>query len=65
MDFEKFGGRRYLLVWAVFIACDVLLWFSKLTPDVWQFVVVSIVGTYVAGNVAQRIAAKPEQEKAP
>mgnify|MGYP003479492165 CR=1 FL=1 len=54
MDFERYGGRRYLLVLAIFIASNALLWFGKIPPETWAEVLSWSSGAYLVANVAQR-----------
>jgi hypothetical protein len=56
MNFDKFGGRRYILVWGALIIASVLQWFEKLdiAGTAWGLAVGATVGAYIAGNVAQR-----------
>ncbi|OOV05760.1 hypothetical protein [Rhodoferax fermentans] len=56
MNFEKYGGRRYLLCWGSLISADVLQWFGKmdLAGLAWGGAVALTVGAYIAGNVKQK-----------
>jgi hypothetical protein len=54
LPFERFGGRRFLLVCAVYLVSTALLWFGKLPADVYGSILQWSVAAYIAGNVAQR-----------
>ena len=54
IDYERFGGRRWILAQEVFLASCVLLGLGKLTSEAWVAVTLGIAGVYVAGNVAQK-----------
>ena len=54
MNFDRFGGRRYILAQMVFLASCLLLAIGKLSGGEWVTVTLGIAGVYVAGNVAQR-----------
>lgn len=56
MNFEKYGGRRYLLCWGALMAASVLQWFGKLdlAGSAWGLAVSATVGAYIAGNVLQK-----------
>lgn len=51
------GGRRFVMAMGAGVATTVLVWFGKITPEVYQWTVLGVVGTYVAGNTAQKIKA--------
>jgi len=55
IEFERAGGRRFLLTCAVLINSTVVLWFGLIDGSVWRDVMIGIVGIYVAGNTAQKI----------
>lgn len=56
MNFEKYGGRRYLLCWGSLMSANVLQWFAKLDVAgvAWGLAVGATVGAYIAGNVTQK-----------
>ena len=54
MNYEKWGGRRWILAQEVFIASCVLLAMGKLSSEAWVVVTLGIAGVYVVGNVAQK-----------
>jgi hypothetical protein len=64
IDYDAFGGRRFLMC----VACQVvnawLLYAGKLTPEPYQWIVLGTVAAYITGNVAQRIKA-PDAPAAP
>ncbi len=56
MNFDKYGGRRFLLSVAACATSTVLQWFGKLDPagTAWGLVMAACVAAYITGNVAQR-----------
>lgn len=60
---ETSGGRRFVMSMGAGVTCTVLVWFGKITPEVFQWTVLGCVGAYIAGNTAQKIRA-PGQEGA-
>lgn len=58
MNYERFGGRRFILTCSMMIVASVLLWFGKIGDAIWRDVLVATVAVYVAGNTAQKVAAK-------
>lgn len=52
---EQAGGRRFVMAMGAGIACTVLVWFGKITPEVFQWTVLGTVAAYVGGNTAQKI----------
>lgn len=51
---NRLGGRKFLMSMGCGVTCSFLLWFGKISGDVFQWVVLGTVGAYVAGNVAQK-----------
>ena len=54
MNFDLAGGRRFVLVLAVYAGSSALLWFGKLTADAYASILQWSVAAYIAGNVGQR-----------
>ncbi len=54
MNFDTAGGRRYVLVWAVYVGSSVLLWFGKLDSANYAMLMVATVAAYITGNVWQK-----------
>ena len=56
MDFDKYGGRRFLLSWGALMSANVLQWFGRLDIAglAWGAAVGATVGAYIAGNVIQK-----------
>lgn len=54
MDFDKIGGRRWLLTLISGAGTFVLCWFGKIDGGVYSTVTIATVATYIAGNVTQR-----------
>lgn len=57
MNFEKWGGRRYVLVWGVYVGSSVLLCLSMLDAANYALLLGFSVGAYISGNTAQKIKA--------
>lgn len=52
---EEVGGRRFTMALGAGVATSVLVWFSKITPEVYQWTVLGTVGAYIAGNTVQKV----------
>ncbi len=63
MRFDTYGGRRFLLTLLAQISCNVLVWNTKISGEVYSVVILATVAAYITGNVAQRRieAAKPPE----
>lgn len=49
------GGRRFLLSVGCGIVCTFLVWFGKITPEIFRDVVIACVASYIIGNTYQKI----------
>lgn len=56
---ENAGGRRFVMAMGAGISCSVLVWFGKITPEVFQWTVIATVAAYIAGNTTQKVAPGP------
>jgi len=56
MNFDTFGGRRYLLSWGALLSASVLQYFGKLdlAGTAYGLTVGATVGAYIAGNTLQK-----------
>jgi hypothetical protein len=56
VNFDKYGGRRYLLCWGALISATALQWFGKLdlAGVAYGLAVGGTVGAYITGNVIQK-----------
>jgi hypothetical protein len=54
MNFDAWGGRRFLMVMGCGVVCTVLVWYGKISDEVFAATVLGTVGVYVGGNVYQR-----------
>ncbi len=54
MSLDMLGGRRFLLTVAAQLSCNVLVWFGKISDDVYSVVILATVAAYITGNVMQR-----------
>ena len=57
MDFDTIGGRRFLLTVATQASVTALVWFGKISGEVYSVVVLATVAAYITGNVVQRVKA--------
>lgn len=55
MSYERIGGRKFVLCVATLISANVLAWFGKITPDVYQWLIAITVAAYITGNAGQKI----------
>lgn len=54
----RLGGRKFVAAMSALAAATLALWFDHLSALLYRDIVLGTVGTYVAGNVAQRVLAK-------
>ena len=59
MDFEQFGGRRFLLTVSTQISVTALVWAGKISDDVYSVVTLGTVAVFIAGATAQSINTNP------
>ena len=57
MNLDTIGGRRFLLTVATQISVTALVWFGKISDDVYSVVVLATVAAYITGNVVQKVKA--------
>ena len=57
MNLDTVGGRRFLLTVAAQVSANTLVWFGKISDDVYSVVVLATVAAYITGNVVQRVKA--------
>ena len=57
MNFNTYGGRRFLVVVAFGAATTALQWFGKLDPagSTYALVIVGTVGAFIAGATTERV----------
>jgi hypothetical protein len=48
------GGRRFILTMVAGLATSVLVWYGKITPEIYRDVIIGTVGIYIAGNTMQK-----------
>lgn len=65
MNFQKLGGRRFILTVASGLGATILQLLGKLDPDgsTYALVVVGTVGAYITGNVAESNATTRVENK--
>lgn len=54
MNYERWGGRRFLLCVSTQVSVTTLKWAGKIGDEVFGLVILGTVGAFVAGNIAQR-----------
>jgi hypothetical protein len=62
MNLEQLGGRRFLLTLATQVSATALVWFGRISDDVYSVVVLATVGAYIAGNTVQKVKAHEVRE---
>lgn len=50
------GGRKFFLTLGCGIACTALVWFGKISGEVYSMIILGTVGAYIGGNVWQKKA---------
>lgn len=48
------GGRRFFLSLGAGVVTSVLVWYGKITPEIYRDVILGTVGIYIAGNTFQK-----------
>jgi len=54
VNFERYGGRRFLLSVACLMVDSIMLLFGHVSDSIWRDVLIATVAVYIAGNVAQK-----------
>lgn len=57
MNFERIGGRRWLLALISGAGTFTLCWVGRIDGNAYMLTTIGIVGAYITGNVAQKIKA--------
>lgn len=55
MTINCLGGRRFLLTVGCGLATTILVWYSKISDEVYATVIIATVGAYIAGNTVQKV----------
>lgn len=55
---EHLGGRKFVLALLSMVSASVLVWFGRITPEVYGTVMLAVAGAYSAANVLQKVFAK-------
>lgn len=55
IEFENYGGRRFLMSMGCAVVCTVLVWHGKIDGAIFRDILLGTVAAYIAGNVAQKI----------
>ena len=56
---DTLGGRKFLLTVVAQVSCNVLVWWGKISDDVYSVVVLATVAAYITGNVVAHRRAEP------
>lgn len=54
------GGRRFLLTAGCGITCTVLVWYAKISDQVFATVIIATVAAYITGNTFQKVKGSNE-----
>ncbi len=54
------GGRKFFLTLGCGIACTALVWFAKISDQVFATIIIATVGAYITGNVVQDVKSRPD-----
>lgn len=54
MNFDTYGGRRFIMTMGCGVATTVLCWFAKISGEVYATVIIATVASYITGNVYQK-----------
>lgn len=60
---DKMGGRRFVMSLGAGVTSTVLVWFAKITPEVYQWIVLGTVAAYITGNTTQKVLPNNPPEK--
>lgn len=55
-EYRGYKGTKFQLVLLTLIIGTVMLWFGKITGDMWTWGVGGIIASYITGDVASRFA---------
>jgi hypothetical protein len=64
VNLEAYGGRRFIMTMGCGIACTALVWFTKISPEIFRDIIISTVAAYIAGNVVQKVKAPTIKDQA-
>lgn len=51
----EFGGRRFIMTLGCGVACTGLVWFTKITPEIFRDIIIATVAVYITGNTYQKV----------
>lgn len=51
------GGRRFMLSLGAGVVSSILVWYSKITPEIYRDVIIACVAVYIGGNTWQKTKA--------
>lgn len=54
MNLDSIGGRKFIVTASAGFCAVVLVWFEKISDDVYSVVTIATVGAYIAGNALQK-----------
>lgn len=55
---ETAGGRKFIMSMTVILLSTILVWFAKVDPEVYKYLVLVTGGAYITGNVTQKVMTK-------
>lgn len=66
MNFTSVGGRRFFMVIGNGVVTSALVWFGKITPEVFAEIIKWTVGVYIGGgtvdNIKEFLVKKPPSQ---
>jgi integral membrane sensor domain MASE1 len=62
MNFTSVGGRRFAMTMGAGITSTVLVWFGKITPEVYSNIIMWTVAAYIAGGTVDNTMGKKTKE---
>lgn len=62
MDFDKIGGRKFAIVLLSLLLSFSLVWFGKMTDQIFANIVMTTLALYIAGNVTQKFKVSGDSE---
>ena len=52
---HRAGGRRFLLTLGCGVACTVLVWYGRISGEVFRDIIIATVASFIAGNTYESV----------
>lgn len=52
---NKFLSRRWIMTMGCGVVCTALVWYGRISDEVFATVIIATVGAYIAGNSWQKV----------